>query len=60
MTLRNIPLVKDTISKNDIENLILWLQSNPRLTKGDLTPIFENMWSKWIGTKYSVFLNSGS
>jgi len=60
MTYENIPLVKDTINKDDIDNLINWLSKNPRLTKGELTPIFEKKWSEWLGVKYSVFLNSGS
>lgn len=60
MTYKNIPLVKDTINKEDINNLIDWLSTNPRLTKGELTPIFEKLWSEWLGVKYSVFLNSGS
>ena len=55
-----ITLVKDTIDKDDIDNLIEWLKTYPRLTKGDETVKFEEMWSKWIGCKYSVFVNSGS
>ncbi len=55
-----IALVKDTIDKDDIDNLIEWLKTYPRLTKGPMTTIFEEMWSKWIGCKYSVFVNSGS
>jgi CDP-6-deoxy-D-xylo-4-hexulose-3-dehydrase len=56
----NIKLVKDTIDTNDIEALINWLKTNPNLTKGDLTPVFEKMWSNWLGCKYSVYVNSGS
>jgi len=56
----NIPLVKDTINPEDIQKLIKWLSTNPRLTKGDLTKKFEKEWSKWNGSKYSVFVNSGS
>jgi CDP-6-deoxy-D-xylo-4-hexulose-3-dehydrase len=55
-----IPLVKDTINQTDIDNLIEWLKTNPKLTKGDLTVQFEKEWSEWLGVKYSVFLNSGS
>jgi CDP-6-deoxy-D-xylo-4-hexulose-3-dehydrase len=55
-----ITLVKDTIDIDDINNLIEWLKTNPRLTKGDLTIEFEKKWSEWLGTKYSVFVNSGS
>ena len=60
MTHKKIPLVKDTVDKNDIKNLIKWLKTNPRLTKGDLTVDFEKKWSEWLGVKYSVFINSGS
>lgn len=56
----NIPLVKDTISKDDIGALIEWLKTDPRLTKGDLTVQFEQEWSKMLGVKYSVYVNSGS
>jgi len=56
----NIKLVKDTIDTDDISSLIDWLKTNPRLTKGELTVEFESLWSKWLGSKYSVFVNSGS
>ncbi|HVZ11457.1 MAG TPA: aminotransferase class I/II-fold pyridoxal phosphate-dependent enzyme [Patescibacteria group bacterium] len=57
-------LAEDIIDKKDIAALIKWLQgkknSSPQLTKGALTPEFESEWAKWIGTKYAVFVNSGS
>ena len=53
-------LAEDTIDKEDINALIEWLKTNPRLTKGVLTPEFEKKWSDWLGRKYSVFCNSGS
>jgi CDP-6-deoxy-D-xylo-4-hexulose-3-dehydrase len=57
-----IKLVSDTIDKDDINSLIKWLSQDdiPRLTKGDLTVELENKWANKIGTKYSVFVNSGS
>jgi len=55
-----ISLINDTISKEDIILLIEWLKTNPRLTKGPLTLDYESKWSEWLGTKYSVFVNSGS
>jgi len=55
-----IPLVKDTINLEDINKLISWLKTNPRLTKGPLTKQFEKKWTEWQGRKYSVFVNSGS
>jgi len=55
-----ITLVKDTIDKSDIDQLINWLQTYPRLTKGPVTLSLEKKWSEWIGRKYSIFCNSGS
>ena len=55
-----ITLVKDTIDNNDIDQLVDWLKTYPRLTKGPLTLELEEKWSKWLGRKYSVFCNSGS
>ena len=57
-----IKLVSDTINKNDINSLIKWLNQDeiPRLTKGDLTWELEEKWAKKIGTKYSIYVNSGS
>lgn len=53
-------LAEDTIDNKDIDALIEWLKTYPRLTKGKLNLAFEEKWSKWVGTKYSVFCNSGS
>ena len=58
--IKKIPLVRDTIDNKDINYLIEWLQTNPRLTKGDITIEFEKKWSEWLGVKYSIFVNSGS
>lgn len=57
---KQIKLANDTIDYNDIENLILWLKTNPKLTQGELTKTFEKQWSEWLGCKYSVYVNSGS
>ncbi len=57
-----IKLVSDTIDKNDIKALVEWLSQDeiPRLTKGPLTLKLEQKWADKIGTKYSIFVNSGS
>ena len=57
-----IKLVSDTIDKNDINHLIEWLSQDeiPNLTKGELTTQLERKWANKIGTKYSVFVSSGS
>ena len=56
----NITLVKDTIGNEDIDRLVEWLKTYPRLTKGPITLDFERKYSEWLGRKYSVFVNSGS
>ena len=58
--MNNIPLQRDTINNSDIDRLIEWLKTYPRLTKGQVTLEFEKKWSEWLGTKFSVFVNSGS
>ena len=55
-----IKLVSDTIDTNDVDLLIEWLKTYPRLTKGPITPILEEKWSKWLDVKHSIFCNSGS
>ena len=55
-----ITLVKDTIENKDIDQLVDWLKTYPRLTKGKLTLELEEKYSEWLGRKYSVFCNSGS
>jgi len=55
-----IPLVKDTIDREDVDRLIEWLKTYPRLTKGPVTTQLEEKWSRWLGREYSVFCNSGS
>ena len=54
------PLAKETINEEDIEALIQWLKTYPRLPQGQLTKDFEEAWAKYIGTKYACFCNSGS
>lgn len=54
------PLAKETINEDDINALIDWLKTYPKLTKGKYTVEFERKWAEWIGTKYAVNVNSGS
>jgi CDP-6-deoxy-D-xylo-4-hexulose-3-dehydrase len=58
--MKKIDLIQDTIDNQDIDDLIQWLKSYPKLTKGSKTIEFEHKWSTWLGSKYSVFVNSGS
>jgi CDP-6-deoxy-D-xylo-4-hexulose-3-dehydrase len=54
------PLMKNNIIKDDIDKVIAFLKKNPVLTQSKNVEKFEKKWSKWLGVKYSVFLNSGS
>ena len=54
------PLMENNISKNNINELIKFLKTYPILTQNKKVREFENKWSKWLGVKYSVFVNSGS
>lgn len=60
--MKKISLVNDTINKDDIKSLVDWLSQNeiPKLTKGNLTLELEKKWADKVGTKYSVYVNSGS
>ncbi len=52
-------LAEDTIDKTDIEELIGWLKTNPRLTKDKVTIQFQDKWNSFLGRNYSIFCNSG-
>jgi len=55
-----IKLAHNTIEKKDYEVLIKFLQKNSYLNQSIITKKFEKVFSKKIGSKYSVFVNSGS
>jgi len=50
----------NNISSGDFNSVIDFLKSNPIVTQSQKVREFEEAWSKWIGKKYSVFVNSGS
>ena len=52
--------MENNITTNDLSKLIKFLKKNPRLTNGKQVKAFEKKWSKWLGCKYSTFVNSGS
>lgn len=57
---KQFKLAEDTISKKELINLSQWIIDTKKLTKGSVTIDFEKQFSKYIGAKYSVFVNSGS
>jgi len=54
------PLINDNITTLDRKVLSDFILSNERLTNGKKVIEFENIWSKWLGTKRSVMVNSGT
>ena len=55
-----VKLAEQIIDQTDINQLIEWIKSTDKFTKGEQTLLFEEEWSNWLGCKYSVFVNSGS
>ena len=56
----NWPLMENNITKQDMTAVIEFLRQNPILTQSTNVRAFEEEWSRWLGVKYSVFVNSGS
>ena len=54
------PLMQNNITKDDLNQIIKFLNKQPILTQSKKVMEFESKWSKWLGVKYSVFVNSGS
>src|ERR1051326_7901347 len=55
------PLMKNNISRADLDAVIEHLkQDDPVLTHSKNVGAFENEWNQWLGTKYSVMVNSGA
>ena len=56
----NIPLMDNNITSEDVEHLIGFLKAEHIFTQSKNVQAFEDEWSRWLGVKYSVFVNSGS
>ena len=55
------PLMHNNFTKSDMNAAIkLFKQKNIILTQSKYVKLFEKKWAKWLGVKYSVFVNSGS
>ena len=55
------PLMRNNILREDLDAVIAHLQQDdPILTHNRNVRAFEEEWSRWLGVKYSVFVNSGS
>lgn len=56
------PLMKNNITREDLSLVVRFLNSknDPVLTQSSNVRRFEAQWSKWLGVKYSILVNSGS
>ena len=56
------PLMDNNITNSDIDVIKKFLIKNKNkiFTQSSKVNDFEKRWSKWLGVKYSVFVNSGS
>ena len=55
-------LMDNNITSSDVNSLIKFLKKNKKkiFTQSKMVKSFEQEWSKWLGVKYSTFVNSGS
>ena len=53
-------LMENNITNEDNRSVIKFLKKNPILTNNKRVLEFEKNWSRWLGIKYSIFVNSGS
>jgi CDP-6-deoxy-D-xylo-4-hexulose-3-dehydrase len=55
------PLMKNNIAREDLDAVCdLLRQDDPVLTQSANVRAFEEEWSRWLGVRHSVFVNSGS
>lgn len=53
--------MQNNITREDLDAVIEYLkQDDPILTHSKNVAAFENEWNQWLGTKYSVMVNSGA
>jgi CDP-6-deoxy-D-xylo-4-hexulose-3-dehydrase len=54
------PLINDNITQSDRQILADFCLNGKRFTNGEKVKEFEQIWSDWLGVKYSVMVNSGA
>ena len=55
-----LPHMENNITLDDRREVIKFLRKNEIYTQSKKVREFEQKWSKWLGVKYSIFVNSGS
>jgi CDP-6-deoxy-D-xylo-4-hexulose-3-dehydrase len=58
--MRRYALAERTITREDLQELITWLQTDPWLTQGALVFEFERQWAQWLEMGHATYVNSGS
>jgi CDP-6-deoxy-D-xylo-4-hexulose-3-dehydrase len=53
-------LAEHTIDAVELNALADWLRTDPWLTQNELVRRFERAWADWVGTRFAVYVNSGS
>jgi len=54
------PLMKDIITQKDKQKMADFCLESNRFTNGQKVREFESEWSKWVDSKYSLMVSSGS
>ena len=54
------PLQENVVSDDQLELLVEFIRSTKRFTQYEKVFEFESLFAKWNGSKYAVFVNSGS
>jgi len=54
------PLMNNTFTHEDKLELVKFILSSDHYTNGPKVREFEDVWSKWLGSKYSLYVSSGS
>ncbi|OUW63575.1 MAG: CDP-4-keto-6-deoxy-D-glucose-3-dehydrase [Pelagibacteraceae bacterium TMED201] len=52
--------MSNNILRSDKKVLVNFINRSNKFTNGPKVKEFENRWSKWLGVKYSTFVNSGA
>lgn len=52
--------MKETITLVDRLKMIKFILTTKKFTNGEKVKLFESEWNKWLGSKYSLFVSSGS
>lgn len=54
------PLMKNTITWRDKLSLIMFIARSDKFTNGPMVRRFEEEWNRWLGSRHSLFVSSGS